>query len=151
MEAEVSVIRIFSRDLAKEITIRQISKTIGKSYAFTNQLVWGLIKKGVLNKKEIGRSVICSINLKSSLSIALLVYNSQMEKHKEHDVSEFKDKNALTAFINKGRLIVVSENKLSMKSITKREFMDSIDKIGLDNTVIYGHEKYWEMVGDRYG
>lgn len=162
MDGAVSIINLFCRDLARELTIRQISKLIKKSYAYSNKEVWELIDKEVLNKKEIGKSVICSINLKNEMARTLLALNSTLEKQdhfKEKDMAEMikplKENNALTAFFSKNKLFVVCINKSSLKNIkanllTKEEFVSSIKEIGFDNLLIYGYEKYWEIIGDKY-
>lgn len=163
MDGKINIIRLFCRDLTKEITIRQISKLIKKSYAYTNKKVWNLINKGVLNKKEIGRSIICSLNINNELTKALLVFNSSLEKQEyklkqeiENLIKDLKEKEVYTAFLSKNRLFIVSNNKsrlkdLKAKILTKQEFASSLKDIGLDNLIVYGFEKYWEFVGDIYG
>ena len=151
MDGSVSIIKLFCRDLTKELTIRQISKLLKKSYAYTNKEVWNLIKADILNKKEIGRSVVCSINLKNKTTRALLTFNSAIES-KDYNTAELKKNNVLTAFFSKNRLYIISNKKFktSGKILTKQEFIDSVKQIGLDNDIVYGYEKYWEIIGDIY-
>ena len=155
MYSEIEIIRLFSRDLSREITIRQVSKAIKKSYCYTNTEVWKLIKKGILNKKEIGKSVVCMLNLKNELTKSLLVFNSSIEKQASKKpietglISQLKERNAF-AFYNKNSLYIVCDDKFDSDVLTKQEFRSKIKEIGLDNLVIYGFEKYWELMGDIY-
>ena len=155
MDSEVSIVKLFCRDLAKELTIRRISQLLKKSYAFTNKEVWKVINKGVLNKKEIGKSIICSINLNNELTKALLAFNSSLEKQQKFPDKSFPElKDALTAFYSKNKLYVVTEKKTPIKNakmLSKEEFLAQIKQIGLDNLIVYGYEKYWELIGDIYG
>jgi hypothetical protein len=92
----------------------------------------------------------------------LLALNSTLEKQdhfKEKDIADvikpLKENNALTAFFSKNKLFVVCIDKSSLKKIkanllTKEEFVSSIKEIGFDNLLIYGYEKYWEIIGDEY-
>ena len=158
MNSTVEIIKLFSRDLNRELTIRKISKLIKKSYAHTNKEVWGLVKQGVLNHKEIGKSIICSINLKNDMARILLVFNSNLESIDMKDVSlieSLKQADAFFAFLSKGKLFVICEDKSKVKLgkakiLSKSEFLSSIKEIGLDNQILYGAEKYWETVGDMY-
>ena len=156
MNGSVSIIRLFCRDLTKELTIRQVSKLLKKSYAYTNKEVWNLIKKEVLNKKEIGKSVVCSINLNNELTRTLLAFNSALEKQAFKGKINIELKEAYTAFYSKNKLFIVCKDKSLFKNVkakilTKQEFISSLKDIGLDNLIIYGYEKYWEIVGDTYG
>lgn len=157
MKGSIEIIKLYSKDITRELTIRQISKLIKKSYAYTNKEVWLLIKQDVLNKKIIGKSVVCSINIKNNSAKALLVFNSILEgnEKKKNDIliKELKEKDALTVFLSKNKLFVVCADKSNFKNIkanllAKHEFISSIKNIGFDNSVIYGHEKYWELIGD---
>lgn len=166
MDGKINIIRLFCRDLTKEITIRQISKLIKKSYAYTNKEVWDLINKEVLNKKEIGKSIICSLNINNELTKALLAFNSFLEKQeylqnksrlKQEIERLIKDqKEVYTIFLSNKKLFIVCYDKsllknLKAKILTKQEFDSSLKNIGLDNLIVYGFEKYWEFVGDIYG
>ena len=59
----ISIIKVFSKDPSKEITIRQLSKKAGLSYKATYRTVKYLIKEGVLNVKQFGKSSVTSLNL----------------------------------------------------------------------------------------
>ena len=142
MDSRFSIVNLFCRDLTRELTIRQISKLIKKSYAHTNQEVWELINKGVINKKDIGKSILCSLNINNDLTKSLLVFNSMTLKMEVKD--EWKQDDILFAFYSKNKLIVVGKN-----GISKQDFK-TMAKQGIDFTVVYGHEKYWELIGDIY-
>jgi len=170
MEQIAEIVKLFCKDIFREITIRQISKSIKKSYAYTNKEVWGLVEKGVLKEKKIGNSVVCSINISSESARALLSFNSFLEKEEyfkknedvkskiAHLINESKEKGVFTAFLVKNELVLVCFDKsvfkgseLKAKIITQDEFSSFIKNSGFDNLVVYGYEKYWESIGDIYG
>ena len=141
MDGKIEIINLFCKDFSRELTIRQISKLIKKSYAYTNKEVWELINSEVLNKKEIGKSLICSLNF-NKLSKALLTYNSTIRsKNIETKIlTSFKQKQILTAFYSNKKLITITSVK---------EFYTYLKK-SQDYEIVYGFEKYWEMAGDIY-
>lgn len=154
MLGSLEVVKLYSKDINRELTIRQISKLIKKSYAYTNKEVWELIKTGVLNSREIGKSVVCSLNLSNDMTRALLVFGSNLS-HIGKELPSFVDKEVYFAFYSNKKLHVVCRDKSLLKGVkgvimTKEEFVDNINEIGLVNDVVYGAEKYWEKVGDIY-
>jgi hypothetical protein len=164
MEGALDVVRLFCRDLSRQITIRQISKLIKKSYGYTNSLVWKLIESNVLNKVEIGNSLVCSLNLSNEKARTLLVIGSLLDmnsKGKEEIVNSLKQNDALFAFYFSKKLVVVCsddsrKNDLrkelgKAEVLSKAEFIVFLKQKNLDNSLIYGAEKYWEIVGDNYG
>jgi hypothetical protein len=158
MQGKLEVVRLFCADPSRELTIRAISQLIKKSYAYTNKEVWELISDKVLKHKEIGKSVICSLDIHNPYSQELLAFNSFSDskaKQKDEIISELKKNDALFAFYSKSKLHIVCRDKslfkgMKAETMTKQDFIDSLKKMGLDNSVVYGYEKYWEIVGDAY-
>ncbi len=83
MDSYIEIISIFYKDLAREYTIRQVSKQIKKSYAYTNIRCRELISQGILSKKVVGASILCRLNYKSDKTLGLLVLKSILEKTTE--------------------------------------------------------------------
>lgn len=141
MQGEIEVVRLYSEDISREMTIRQISKEMGKSYAYTNGLVWKMIKEGVLKSREIGKAVVCSINISNKMAQELLAFGSflhtKLSNEKDFDDSYF-------AFKYGSKVISVGPKGMSLK-----EFSDFVKSKGHGKPV-YGFEKYWEKVGDIY-
>ena len=147
MEGSLRIIQLFSKDLSRALTIRQISQLIKKSYAYTNKEVWELINKDIINKKEIGKSLLCSLNISNPLTRTLLAFNDSLNKRslKEEILQELKEKDALTAFYSKNKLYIVSDQKFKHGiSISKKETKVDVD-------VVYGFEKFWEIIEDNNG
>ncbi|MBS3158466.1 hypothetical protein J4206_04220 [Candidatus Woesearchaeota archaeon] len=83
MDNYIEIISIFYKDLDREYTIRQVSKQIKKSYAYTNIRCRELISQGILSKKVVGASILCRLNYKSDKTLGLLVLKSILEKTAE--------------------------------------------------------------------
>ncbi|HIH42964.1 TPA: hypothetical protein HA246_04935 [Candidatus Woesearchaeota archaeon] len=83
MDNYIEIISIFYKDLDREYTIRQVSKQIKKSYAYTNIRCRELIYQGILSKKVVGASILCRLNYKSDKTLGLLVLKSILEKTAE--------------------------------------------------------------------
>ena len=79
---EKEILGIFDRDIYSLLSINQISKKLHKAYPYINAKVNELIKEGVLNKSQIGRSYLCSLNLNSEKTIALLSLMGTEKKEK---------------------------------------------------------------------
>ena len=76
---ELNVVKLFSKDIARELTIRQMSSLMKKSYFYTNTLVHSMIKERLILKKVYGHSIVCSVNEKSKVVKALIMLERAME------------------------------------------------------------------------
>ena len=141
MLGKIEIVKLFGRDLTRELTIRQISKLIKKSYAYTNKTVWELIKEGVLTSREIGRSVVCSLDIGNEVTRELLAFGSFLDRPKL-DISKFTDSYFAFSFGNKVHTV-------GPKGMSLDEFASFVKKKGIGK-VVYGFEKYWEKIGDIY-
>ena len=74
MEAKLEIINLFSKDVNTQLTIRQISIAIKKSYAFTNTVVRQMISDNLMLKKNVGRAILCTLNFKNSYIYISLTY-----------------------------------------------------------------------------
>ena len=169
---EQEIIGIFSRDISALLSINQISKKLNKAYPYINAKVNLLIKEGVLDKTEIGRSYLCSINLGSAKAIALLsLYEAnQKEKYlKKTNLLPVLDKirkefNLYTIFAIEKKLYFVLDHiydkeaiknsyklirEFSPEFLSKQDFVNLIlqNKAVLSNKIIlYSPETYYELL-----
>jgi len=144
---EVDVIRLFSADLSRELTILQISKLIKKSYGYTNNKVRELIESGIINKKVIGHSILCTLNIENQQTIALLALQSAIDS--EEQIKKSKNEKEIRKTIkqlNKGissyseNIIYLFETNEVETELSTRK-VDSINE--LKGTIIYNFEGYW--------
>ena len=132
MTGQFEIINEFSKGLEVELTINQISKNIGKSYAFTNKYVHELVKLDVIKTKIVGSAILCSLNFHNEITIASLVYNSikqngQTKNYKEDIVIKYKDK----------------------KLTNKKQIKQKLSKIDFSTLkILKGHEIFWRLVAD---
>ena len=169
MQPDISIIRQFTGNLGRECTIRQISKLIEKSYAFTNNHVRKLIDSRVLNKKVVGNAILCSLNLSNEKVIGLLI-NASIEKREEFlagneglaaKVKEIID----LAWEEISSIIIVDEkisllcddelkhdivleklNKFNVNVLNNADFISLVKENLAKVVCVYGYEKMWRLV-----
>jgi len=103
-ELEQEIISLYSKDISSLYSINQIAHRLGKKYPYINKKVTILIKNKIFKKTIIGRSYLCSLNLKNDETIYLLILNEIRKKKAE---LEF-DTNlpAVLEYINKAKKII---------------------------------------------
>ncbi|MBN2367387.1 hypothetical protein JXC34_00080 [Candidatus Woesearchaeota archaeon] len=79
---ELDILGIFNRDITAFLSINKISKLLNKAYPHINAKVNQLIKEGILNKTEFGRSYLCSMNISNAKTVALLSLAEAVKKDK---------------------------------------------------------------------
>lgn len=88
LKTELEIIDLFRKDLFRTESIRGImKKTNKKSYGSVFKSVKELLKKGVLDEKKQGKSLLCSINLENELTLAYLSFLESIEAY-----TKIKDK-----------------------------------------------------------
>lgn len=123
---QFGIIKAF-RGFSVELTINQLSKAIKKSYAYTNKYAHEMIHEGILNKKEVGHSILCTLNFKNKKVLASLVFLSMSE-------SDYIGKEGIVVSY-KGRIIRLSREKIN----------EEIKKFDLSKlSVLSGHEDFWK-------
>ncbi|MFH2020364.1 MAG: hypothetical protein ABIJ34_03055 [archaeon] len=154
---QFEIIKAFSSGIKVELTINQICKIIKKSYAFTNKYVHALAEEGIILKRAIGPSILCTLDMTSERTIACLTYLS-IEKasvflndSKLNIAANLKE--GIVAYVKQNKLHVFSESggsveveKLKVISHHLSELAGEIS--GLDLTHIYivkGHEAFWRI------
>jgi len=82
MKLELKIVDLLAKDLEKKFTINEIAKNLGEFYSFVHRTVNKLTKDGVLIKNIVGKSHLCSLNLKNEKTLALIQL-SEIEKRDE--------------------------------------------------------------------
>ena len=103
-ELEQEIISLYSKDISSLYSINQIAHKLGKKYPYINKKVTLLIKNNIFRKTIIGRSYLCSLNLKNDETIYLLILN---EIHKK--TSELKQNPKLQEvidYVNKAKKLI---------------------------------------------
>lgn len=71
---------LFSNGRNVELTINQISKLLGKSYAFANKYCHQLKNENILIQKVIGSAILCTLNYENEITIGILTLVSLHKK-----------------------------------------------------------------------
>ena len=178
-QEQLNIIKLFSDKPDVELTIHQISKTIKKSYAFTNKYTHELINDGILRKKLIGNAIVCSLSLDSEQAIGLLILNSINKKVSFEKMLKPEQKIALaeyiksidadveTVFIDTNSSpcikIVSRSNILSLSSekkisgfkvsiISIEQFRKDLQSMELSKIIVVkNHELFWNNILSRRG
>jgi hypothetical protein len=154
-EVDFGIIRALIESKGKELTIHQISCAIKKSYAYTNKYAHILIKKNILKGKEVGSSILCSVNFSSEAAIASLVYISMLKKaglnQNEKMISTIdKYSNLGIIFYFEGRLCLITDKSLKASniiSLSRESFIAQSGSFDLsDLVVLTGHESFWKLM-----
>ena len=79
---EQDILELYSDNPSSLYSINQIATKLGKKYPYINKKVTILIKSQIFRKTVIGRSHLCSLNLKNDETIYLLILNEIRKKKK---------------------------------------------------------------------
>jgi len=177
---EQEIIRLYNQEITALYSINQIAVRLGKAYPYINRKVTSLIHSEILNMTVIGRSHLCSVNLKSDETNWLLALNEIRKKEeiekKDKRIAEIIKtihnlRKAITIHLAVkvgNRLLFVLENKedksileksisltyFKIQTYTKQEFLQwlLVDKDILQNHVIlFGYEKYFHYLEEIGG
>lgn len=89
----VKIMGIFTKDTSIDFTILQASNWSGLSYNAANRTVHALIKRGVLNHRRIGGSILVSLN-KTPVSAGYLAlaesFHSKTTKELTKKIGEYE-------------------------------------------------------------
>ena len=72
MRLELKIIDLMSRNMEKGFTINEIAKTLDEAYSFVNRTIAKLAEDKVIVIEKVGKALVCSLNLDSDKTIALL-------------------------------------------------------------------------------
>ncbi|MBN1896679.1 MAG: nucleotidyltransferase domain-containing protein [Candidatus Aenigmarchaeota archaeon] len=79
MKLELKIVDLLARNVERKFTINEIAKSLEEYYSFVHRTVNKLIKDNVITKEKAGKSYLCSLNLETEKTIAL-VNLSEIEK-----------------------------------------------------------------------
>lgn len=88
IKLELRIVDFLARNLEKSFTINEIAKALGQYYSFVNKVVGRLADEKVIKITKAGKSHLCSLDLNSEKTFALLPL-AEIEK-KEHFLKENK-------------------------------------------------------------
>ncbi|MFH0869532.1 MAG: hypothetical protein V1866_00565 [archaeon] len=80
---EQDIIELYSDNISSIYSINQIAGKLGKKYPYINKKVSLLIKNRIFKKIVVGRSYLCSLNLRNDETIYLLILNEIKRKKAE--------------------------------------------------------------------
>jgi len=72
MKLELKIIDLLAKNTEKEFSINEIAKNLEEFYSFVHRTVNRLTKDGVIIKRKVGKSYICSLNLENEKTSALI-------------------------------------------------------------------------------
>lgn len=104
MKLELKIVDLLARNTERKFTINEIAKSLKEYYSFVHRTVNKLIKDNVITKEKVGKSHLCSINLRNEKTI-ILIQLSEIEKKNEFYNSNKEIKLILEDFIESVRLI----------------------------------------------
>jgi DNA-binding Lrp family transcriptional regulator len=172
-EVDREIIGLFSEDIAAYYSINKIAKKLGKKYPYINKRVSSLLEQAILKKSVLGNTYLCSINFGSDSAVAMLslveidkrnsaaTKNERLGKLLEQIRAKKREVNIGCAVISGTRLIlvgqdrIVSSDSLSLKGYSyvcasRKDFLKMLCEEGVvkDHVILYGFERYFEMVGE---
>jgi hypothetical protein len=173
---EQQILEVFDRDYSQLFSINQISKKLNRSYPHINAKVNNLISEGVISTANVGRSILCSLNLDNEKSIALLILENAGKKERAFakirnrkgfldEIRTIKEEfNVDTIFLAGRDLIFVIDNphdreaiknmfseikQFSLVFCSKAGFKEYLIKDPAaisSHIVLYSYERYFESV-----
>ena len=105
MKLELKILDLLAGDTERKFTINEIAKSLKEYYSFVHRTVNKLIKDDVIIKEKAGKSYLCSINLGTEKTIALIQL-SEIEKKSEFYSSNKELKVILEDFIRSTKSII---------------------------------------------
>ena len=133
-ELEQEIISLYSKDISSLYSINQIAHRLGKKYPYINKKVTILIRNKIFKKTIIGRSYLCSLNLKNDETVYLLILNEIRKKKAELEL----DPNLQEAleYINKASKIANLHLVLKSKDIIHFVLNKEEDKEQFENAIV---------------
>lgn len=163
---ELRIVELFRTQPFSEITLQEIMQRLRKkSYNWTYLAVQKLSKKGILDTRKIGKTIVAKINLDSPETITYLIHVERLKVNNSNKNIVDKIKKVTPFFIfleNKTNKTVIVENnevksKILEKGIiilTKEEFKKQLLSAGenaakslvRDHLLLNGAESYYDIL-----
>jgi len=103
-ELEQDIISLYSKDISSLYSINQIAHKLGKKYPYINKKVTLLIKNNIFRKTVIGRSYLCSLNLRNDETVYLLILNEIHKKTSE--LKQNPELNEIIDYVDKAKKLI---------------------------------------------
>src|SRR3989344_6055269 len=154
MKLELKIIDLLARNTERKFTINEIAKSLEEYYSFVHRTVNKLIKDAVIIKEKAGKSYLCSINLDTEKTIALINL-SEIEKKNDFYNSNKELKIILEDFVKMTESIVnpisiVLFGSYAKGTATKESDIDilliSRIKVGIDKITKEIYAKYGKEI-----
>jgi hypothetical protein len=173
---ELEIIGCFDKNITSVFSINQIASLLKRKYPYINRKVSMLLDEGILTKRVFGSAYMCSLNLENERTVLLLSQreierkNALLREQKNlreilTRISGMKKKVTLhSVLLSKGNLVCVVEDEQcasqvkallkgtqdSILVLDKKNFQEKLlsTNIAFDHTILYGYEKYYEMLGE---
>ena len=165
---DIEIIELFSQNLMAFYSINQIAKLLKKKYPYVNRRVSYLVKQGILRKRVIGSSHLCSLNLANDKCVMML---GMIEVDKRDSLLKIwpklqkvsallgekkKLRNIYCALVSSRKLIVVVDEITEKRSVggieslyvTREQFRTLLldGDVIEDHVILYGFEVFYEFV-----
>lgn len=159
MTGEQDILAAYNSDIKGVFSIHELSRRLGKAYPYVHRNVHKLVEKGILKKAAMGRSHLCSVNLRNKQAVLLLALN-ELQKH-EHvpvemrnrarEIEETQSHDPVLMIIyapNTNELLVVhdkeEETYLTREELKKRLIED--EKLYEKHIVLAGYENFYSLL-----
>jgi len=104
-DVERKIVRLYGENILAEYSINEIAKKLGqKGYSFIYGKAMSMVKAGVLKKRVVGTSALCSLNL-AEYGTVLLLCQIEAEKAKEMYSKGKALKGILNKFIEESKQV----------------------------------------------
>jgi len=172
-DLQEDIIALYDNNLKNVFSINQIARLLKKPYPYINKKVSKMIDNGILNKLQIGRSYLCSLNLSNEKTLLLLTLLelrkkeklSREERGKLDDLVQLLKKEVIllslvgTLINNKlQEIFVIAQDFKSIKSPIKLTpiTQDQLEQLLINKShplysnhvILYGAERFFDCIKD---
>ncbi len=154
MKLELKIVDLLARNTERKFTINEVAKSLKEYYSFVHRTVNKLIKDGVITKEKAGKSYLCSINLDSEKTVALIQL-SEIEKKNDFYNSNKELKVILEDFVKSvestaNPISIVLFGSYAKSTATKESDIDILliikTKAGIDKITKEVYAKYGKEI-----
>ena len=158
------IIELLSRDVDNLFSISDIAKRLGVAYSHTHSFVRKLVKEKVILVKKIGNVSVCSLNLKSQLTLSYLSLiesrrtlewmNKNPHSTKILEKLEQVKDNVHAVLVKGNRIIIIVPEKITgvdfsmfrNRTVMNRRHLVKNRQYYKDCVVLHGAEKLWSLM-----